>query len=709
MADERKKIPFDAQLLGDAIIELNISRRNVSVYPKDHPSVEKSLSRAFDLLQKLLELRPEITLAIAKDILIVDDYYLDKKNPVYREFALTLNRMNIAYITFLSGLRKDELYDFHLLISENFKDLSESTFQERFKERNFVHIKAGFIDYGLFSFKDGKTVTPPYVHLWERYIYKLFTGTETGDISDEMCEIPPRILAGLMNRTTTNNNFREESYEKIITTYVRRSSERAFSGGELKKLMAFINELRPELKKQFLSSTVRTISKDIKLTEKALKELSIEEVIRFLDTINEQKLAIPEALKNLLNKLSRLRRDGIETPVFEGSLVVDDISLPSAMFDLFDKDISEVFVNETYQKEIKRLLEYDTSEIIAEFDELKRECTDDYIDKDFNLIILELLTSDSVSEEEYKHFIATIKEQLEQIIWTGQYRLVLRTLRVLEQNAEENIFPELTSEALQYCYSPGFISKLVDSLRILGRRMREEAVALCDHYGDRIISPLMDALIEEDSQAIRRFLIDLIKHFGDRTIPEAVKRLGDGRWFVKRNMLYILSGCNNSEIIPHVRPYCYHENRKVSLEAIKCLLNAKDSYGVEALRDSLRSDSREIVKQAIALSGAFKVKEVVADLTQMLRKRGVTGTDLNDKISIVRALGDIRDPRALDILRDILSERSILFRKALEELKEEIYSTLKNYPYRDIQDLIEAGLKSKNQYIREESLRLKKA
>ena len=90
MAEEHEKIPLDARLLSDAIIELNISRRNISIYPKDHPSVEKSLSRAYEFLQKLFELRPEITLAIAKDTLIIDDYYLDKKNPVYREFALQL-------------------------------------------------------------------------------------------------------------------------------------------------------------------------------------------------------------------------------------------------------------------------------------------------------------------------------------------------------------------------------------------------------------------------------------------------------------------------------------------------------------------------------------------------------------------------------------------------------------------------------------------
>src|SRR3990170_4179304 len=122
MADEKEKLPLDARILSEAIIELNISRRNVSLYPRGHSLIEGSLNRAFEFLQKLFELRPEITLAVAKDTLIIDDYFLDRKNPVYKEFALQLSRMNLASITFVTGLTKDELYEFHRFISQHIKE-----------------------------------------------------------------------------------------------------------------------------------------------------------------------------------------------------------------------------------------------------------------------------------------------------------------------------------------------------------------------------------------------------------------------------------------------------------------------------------------------------------------------------------------------------------------------------------------------------------
>ena len=131
-----------------------------------------------------------------------------------------------------------------------------------------------------------------------------------------------------------------------------------------------------------------------------------------------------------------------------------------------------------------------------------------------------------------------------------------------------------------------------------------------------------------------------------------------------------------------------------------------DGYGLEAVKDYLNSDSRESVEQGIALAGAYRIKKVVPDLIQLLKKRKIGGADAYEKIPVVKALGEIGDPRALDALRDVLSEKSIFFKGFTDQLKEEIYRTLRNYPYNAIRDFIEAGMKSKSEYIRAESLRL---
>lgn len=112
-----KELPLDTRLLSDAVIELNISRKNVGIYPPWHIQITKSIDRAYELLQRMFEIRPEMTLGVAKDTLVVGKDYLDPKNPVYRDFALSLNQQGIAAVTFIQGLSREELTRFHKVIT----------------------------------------------------------------------------------------------------------------------------------------------------------------------------------------------------------------------------------------------------------------------------------------------------------------------------------------------------------------------------------------------------------------------------------------------------------------------------------------------------------------------------------------------------------------------------------------------------------------
>ena len=95
------RMPLDARLLSNAIIELNIARHILALYSREHQLVQLSLDKAFSILSDLFEVRPQIALAVAKDTLIIDGRQLDQKNAVYREFALALSRMSVALVTFV--------------------------------------------------------------------------------------------------------------------------------------------------------------------------------------------------------------------------------------------------------------------------------------------------------------------------------------------------------------------------------------------------------------------------------------------------------------------------------------------------------------------------------------------------------------------------------------------------------------------------------
>ncbi|MBI4849530.1 MAG: hypothetical protein HY808_13310 [Nitrospirae bacterium] len=677
MFDLKENVPLDTRLLSEAIIELNISRHNVSIYPRNHPIVDTSLNKAFDDLQQLFELRQEITLATAKDSLIIDMQQLDSQNPVYKDFAACLGRMNIASVTFVQGLTKEELYSLHSFLLKNIPDEFTGDMQELLTEYNLVHIRIGFIDYSAFNMTAGTSgQADTGASLLEKYVYGLLDGSlNTEDAYDVLFNMPPEQFAELINNAVPHK-IREDSYDRIITSYIRKSSERAFSGKKLAKFLGFINHLNPVLKRQFLSSTVKAISRDLPAIEKSLRDLSADDFMELFNIINEYSGSIPEALKNLLDKFSVYQ----QKPFYGGGLIEDDIFLSPEIVALFEKANFSEFVTDSYQAEIQRILKADSQKAATGLTKaFAKEWSDEHIEKNFNRILLELLSSgitDIIDQEDYNLFAGILQEQMVQFINTGQYGQALKTIRTLESNADNRLSPV----AVQYYNSPQFILSLVDSLRVMGRQMRDDAMLLCDYYDEKILPPLMDALFVEESPATRKFILSVITHFGYKSADEAVKRLGDKRWFVTRNLLFILLECGNEEALKQAKPYCNHENPKVSFEAIKCLLKARDEYGITSLRNYLNSESKELIKKALDLAGAFKVKEVVPDLIKMLKKRALLGADFEEKIPFARALGQIGDPAALDTLRNILDEKSLFFKSALDRLKAEIKSALKNYP-----------------------------
>jgi len=684
----KSDLPLDTRLLSEAIYELNISRHNVSIYPRNHPIVEKSLGQAYSFLLKLFELRNEITLAVAKDTLIIDDNYLDKKNPVYQDFATCLSQMSIAYLTFMGGLTKEELYALHQFLLSDIQNSSSEQIQNLINDYKFTHIKIGLVDYAAFNFTEGAlSAEENETSIWEKYVYGLLEGKLVAESTSVGIQgIKPSKLAAIMNKFDLEA-FKEESYDRVITSYVRKSMDTAFSVTELRKLLNFINGLKPELKRQFLSSVVGNIAGDMESAQQALQEMSLDEVINLLDHINEQMVVIPDTLKNVLDKFAHIDQAKMDQTSYGSGLIEDDILLSSEITSLLSEANFSAFVSETYQGEILQLLKYDSKRTIGDqLKEFDHEWKDEEIETVFYRAILEVLSpkrDDILSPEDYVIFFDILKEQAIQLLDTCQYKEVLSIINVLESTIATDNCPDEASTHIEYFYSNDFIANIINSFSIMGKDQREDVSLITNHYGEQMIPYLMDSLIDEESPTVRRYILSLLTGFGEKVIPETLERLEDDRWFVKRNMLFILMDCGDDEDLKKARPCCNHDNPKVSYEAIKCLLKAGDNYGVNVIRKYMQDESTDIVQRGIMLSGAYKVKDVVPELIKMLKKKTISGNDIEAKIPIVKALGQIKDPRAEEVLKDMLSTRSFLYKRVLEKLKGEIKNSLKNYSRKD--------------------------
>ena len=671
-----EKLPLDARLLSNAIIELNIARHILSLYSREHQLVQLSLDKTFTILSDLLELRPEIALAVAKDTLIIDGRTLDAKNAVYREFALALSRMSVALVSFVKGVTREEVYDLFRFLSRDAAGITSETLPGILAEYQLRHILIDPIDYRRFAFTEErarKDASDEY--LLERYIKALLDGELPSDGVQAVVEnVEPGTLALLMNQAG-GEIARETSYDTVVSSYLRGGAGRPVSGGDLQRLLTFIAGLRPELKQQFLSSSVTAMSRDPAALSQAVEGVSVDSIIEFLTEMDQSHLSLPAELGTLI---ARFARTGVELP--GGGLNVDDVLLSPEVASLFKAEEGHQHGPEAYQTEVARVVEAQAAlPTNAPAWELEHEFDDGYVrycHANALVTLLDCSLPGLTTLEDENTYAGSFTALARESVRTGQYAQLLELLTRFDELGTRNRHQATVSIVREYCREDEFIADVVESFRRHGRADRAGAAMVCAFYGGAIVKPLFDLLADEERMYLRKMLLQLLAGLGEHTVREATQRLQDKRWHVRRNALYLIAECGGRPDPGLLKRLSSDSDPRVRLECARCLVLAGDAAGVQTLRVLLRDGTAGVADAAIALAGALGVKELLPDLAALIKKP--SGSDaIRQRLRVVRALGQFDGEEAAGALREMLMTRISLFPGENRRFRGEVRRMLK--------------------------------
>lgn len=703
---KQEKLPIDAKLLSEAVIELNISRRSVGLYPPEHPIAKESINRAFELLNKLFELRNSITLGIAKDTLVIDEYTLDSKNPVFSEFALSLHDKGIAAITFYSGLEAVELVSLHKLITMHEGPTGKALLDTE-ETKSLRHIKLNLVDLSSFSFvKDSFKPGALEPKLWEDYVYGLLQGRLADKEADSVIlSIPPEQIAAIIN-SHVSEDASDETYDSVISTYLRRKGRLRLSKDTFDRFLLFIYNLSPELKSQFLKRALSQPPSESAEIEKILAELKEEDIQTMLEVFKERSSIIPESLMNIINKLGNIKADGkfISGLTGKAGSLADDIEIDESIVRLLE-DSSDAFVSDLYKKDLETMLKGFQADGSPLAEALQQDCSEKVVDLTLSETMLELLESDFIDSTGYLNLLTKLSELSNAFLETGRFQELSFIYNTIYSHSLSGRFKVEASSMVDHFFrSEQFISRLLDAIKFWGRNDREGAVNIARGLKYHIINPMLDALSIESDPSVRKFLLYVISTFGSDIIPEALRRLNDERWYVVRNMIYLFRECGGKRYqkphLDHIRRLARDKNQKISIEAVKTMLEFGTPDAPSYLKHYLRSKDFDLRQQAIMLSGVYKVSDVVPYLIELLEKKDIFGAELYYKIPVVKALAEIGNPKAIDPLKRLYNSKALFYRGTLDKLKVEIFRTLQNYSPDAIKPLLDLGINSKNEEIK---------
>jgi HEAT repeat protein len=538
--------------------------------------------------------------------------------------------------------------------------------------------------------------------LWEDYIYGLLEGKlASGDAEDLVMHIPPEQVAFYVNMQMPED-APEETYNRVISTYLQRKSQPALGSKVFKSFLTFVENLKPELKAKFLNKALSQPPPETDV-EKMVTELKEEDLKRFLEVFKDHPVTIPESLKNLLNKLEGITEKGkfFLDMTASGKTYLDDIELDENIIKFLEEDQFRTYIGEQYEKELELMLKGIKAEKHLLTEALTQGSGERMVDRTFSEIILELIDSDSVNEEEFQKLIAKLTDLVNNFLETGRFQEICDVYNSVYSYALSGKYKNETSNFIESFFrSEEFILRLIEAFKFWGRYERESAVELTKGLRLHLISPLLDAFSEETNPSVKRFLLQVLSTFGSEITQEAVIRLSNENWQIVVDMLALIRECGGKEYVSNIRPLAKNKNKRISIEVVRTLLHFGDRDGPHYLRMFLMSDDPELREQGAVLSGNYKVKHAVPFLIDFLEKKDIYGSESYDKIPAIRALAKIGDPQAIEPLKKLFKSKRVFFSSARNELKLEIFKNLRHYPAHAIKPLLELGLASGDKEIK---------
>lgn len=725
-----REVPLDMRLLSEAVIELNISRKNVGIYPPGHIQITNSIERAFKLLQQLFEIRQEMTLGVAKDTLLVGQDYFDRKNPVYRDFSLSLSQHEIAAVTFISGLEKDELVRFHRILTTKPEEIRASGgINKVMDEAGIPHIRVLAIDYGSFHVTEEQEIfkAPAKTgggeqsdsHLWQDFVTHLSAGTLAGHgqgVSLKDAEqIDPAELARLLNERKMDPNAAIESYDQIISNYVRGSAEKKQLTREqsktIAKMNALVKGLHPELRKQFLSVAFKNVAARTEGTtdaEAVLEGFTDDMVIEMLGQASAEGREISPTLAGLVSRLSRAQTDapGGQSDGKGNQPAKGFVGLSfnaEHMQKLFDREKYEEYVKDDYQEMLRRFAESPPS-AGAPFplEEHLQSVEDEHLDFQIGRALLAFL-EENIDEDDYREFAQKIVVIMPQFLDTGNFEMLWDILETLRRHSTEKPVKgirEIAGELRNFFFTPDFIAKALSAFDRWMREKGQAASGLIQALGPDTVPGLMDIYCNDESVGGRRVLFHLLCLFGEPAVREAHKRLRDPRPNTVRNLLMLIGRAGSAASIPQVKPLLKHRDPVVKLEALNTLLKLKGPEAAHHLRKAIHDDDPDVVFKAVALAGQYRMADVTEDVLSKIKRVILFETDYVENEELIRALGNIGDARAIPELEKLARASWSLYPRSLMRMKETIYQSLARYPRLKIAGLLMIGEGLNNDTIR---------
>jgi len=693
---DNSTVDQDKPLLNSFVHELNISRRQLAIYPPEHPQIATSINRTLEILNELFLSDPVITLGIAPDALYFEQHWLDKEDPTNQDFARFFSALGIASISFQRGLRASELIRFNqLLRSDQRAAESLKGFEKLLEQQQIENISVIPIDYDAFQASQditGAGATPK-SQLWENFLHGLHDGLiDFGDL-DSTQNIDD--IADIFNQKLVGSEAEREQSSQAINLFIENSvrSKADLQSQPIsdKKLATLLEHLSPAAQKEFLNNAFRSLEQHQDAAPEVLQKIPTQLLKNTIVGKNRHDLNLSSRLFGLINNLATIPGELFQYSPKTKSTPLSENMVRARLDVLFCEERQDLYIPDSYQAALHNILSDNINGTIPddEKQKLKALIENQSIELNFSAIIFELLHKQLTPEQE-KSTQQNLLELSRYFLDIGDFVTLRKIFTNWSQyldsgNSDASIFDE---KVLSNHTQTTFMVEVMDGMDLWGEEKHREIADYIIAVGEPYTELVIEYLGLARQWPERQLWMEILEGIGGDAQQMIIQALDDERWYLIRNLLIILGKDLDPGTLKIIHQFIEYPHPKVRLEVMRNLFSCNPATANRQLLKELTSQDPEARAAGIEIADLSRDPEVLSILHKSLGVQIENDTELELKKQMVKTLTRIGNKDSLPVLRRILVKQGLRVSRRTKQLQVEILQNLALFPDTAVEKLL---------------------
>jgi HEAT repeat protein len=638
--------------LADFLIEFSIALHKHAMYPDGHPTLVPAADTVARRLESLLAERGTLSLGVARDQLVIEGVATDPKNPVLRDLADRLHRHHLGAVSFARGVTGDELADALKLVASDADRQGEPLGlgpQSRLAAWPHVRLypltfeRLELVEEGTAA--EGETGGGRSAQLW---VGLARAALAAGDVRDKAPAEPHAFRLGAdaassaegskepkavgatppadpaaepaMVAKAIESHQRGTAYDQVIVGYLLqiadelRTAEGAGTVALKKRMSRLIGALEPRTLERLLDMG-GDLGQRRQFILDASQGMAVDAVVDLVKAASGTGAPVSQAMLRMLAKLGHhAERGPAPRRAIAETALRDQVAELVKGWELADPNPG------AYAAALQRMSQAAPTLVVASEAQ--------HVAEPVRLLQMACETG-AVGDP--------VSRALEELESQGLLGVVLD---LLERAPGPSAATELIRSGV---VNPATLKQLLAAQPVDFALVDRLLVSL----GRDAIQPMLEVLADSESRQVRRALISRLLKLGDEIGPLLIPWLGDERWNVVRNMLYLAAELPHPPLALNAAGLRQHPDPRVRREALRVLFGQPHER-TRAVCTALADEDPRVKRLALGAAGEGGCPEPAVPLVIAIASDGSQHSEL--RVSAIRALAAHRGRLALDAL-----------------------------------------------------------